>query len=139
MNCPKCGTDVAEKATECPGCGIVLSKAADAMDRAYLRRQTLARQKSAQPEPVRSSKLPGLLIVAAVIAVCAFGAWQWYHDDTVSDLDKLAAEVQQADSSPREIDGGKATRWWWRRVAKFVVVLGVAAAGYQRLKMSLSP
>lgn len=138
MRCPKCDASVAEQAAECPRCGIVLAKAGEAMDRAFLRRQSMARQKTqVVPEP-KASPWPKVIAVA-VLLVCAFGAWQWYTDDTTSDLDRLAAEVRQPSQSDQPIDGGRTDRRMLRLVAKFGIAIAIFAIGYMRLKASLSP
>jgi hypothetical protein len=139
MDCPKCGTTVAANAAECPGCGVVLAKAADAMDRAFLRRQTLARQKAAAPPPPEPKSPWRVILIVAALALCAFGAWQWYTDDKTSDLESLAAEIKNSDGSARDLDGGRTERRTWRLAAKFGIALALFAAGYLRLKRSLSP
>jgi hypothetical protein len=135
MNCPKCQTPVSAGAAECPGCGVVLSKAADAMDRAFLRRQTMARQKAAAPPPEKKSPSTAIVVVV-VLALCAFGAWQWYTDDSESDLDRLAAEVKNTDAPAMD---ERSARRVWRLGIKLGIAVVLFAAGYLRLRQSLSP
>jgi hypothetical protein len=73
------------------------------------------------------------------IALVAYGAWSWYTDDTESDLNRLAAEVRNSEAPPEPVDGGRAERYMWRRLAKFGVAIVIFASGYLRLKSSLSP
>jgi hypothetical protein len=129
---------VSGEAPECPSCGVVMAKYAEAADRAYLRRQTLARQKAVVV--VEEKRSPWRMIfVVALIALCVFGAWQWYTDDTTSDLDRLAAEIKQSDGSRAPIDNGRANRMMLRYVVRFGIACAAFAIGYQNLKSRLSP
>lgn len=125
--------------SECRNCGVMLSKAAEAVDRAYLRRQTQARQQQAVAAPPQKSSGTRALIIMVVLAVCAFGAWHWYDDRTTSDLDRLAAEVKErpADATG-SLDNGRTSRYLWIRVGKFGIAVAVFVAGYAKLKSSLS-
>ena len=136
MKCPKCETPVSAGAVECPSCGVVMAKVADAADRAFLRRQTMARQRASAPPPPEKKSPWTAIIVVGLLALCAFGAWQWYTDDTESDLDRLAAEVKNTDAAPMD---ERSTRRMWRWGIRLGIAVAIFAAGYLRLKQSLSP
>lgn len=140
MDCPKCGSAVSAGDSECRNCGVMLAKASDAADRAYLRRQTQARQQQAVVAPPQKSSGARALVIMIILAVCAFGAWHWYNDRTTSDLDRLAAEVKERPANAAgSLDNGRTARWMWIRVGKFGIAVAVFVAGYARLKSSLSP
>jgi hypothetical protein len=137
MLCPKCHAEVDADATECPSCGVVLAKAAEALDRAFLRRRIQA-TKSQQPPPEPRSFGWTTVIVIGVLLLVAFGAWQWFTDDTVSDLDKLAVEVRSPSNRP-SLDGGYVDRKMLGYLVKIAIAIAIFAAGYRRWKASISP
>lgn len=73
-----------------------------------------------------------ILVVVALIGLCAFGAWHWYTDDSKSDLDQLATEVKVAPH------GGRVRYRFWILGGKFVIALAASAA-YLKFKSSLRP
>jgi hypothetical protein len=117
----------------------MLSKAAEAADREYLRRQMRAKQKPVA-ETKRSSSPWRAVIIVLMLAVCGFGAWKWYTNDKQSDLDRLAAEATlPAGSPPQVLDSTFTSQRIWRLAMRFGVALAVFVVGYWRLKSSLSP
>ena len=133
MQCPKCQAEAPSTAVECPSCGVVMAKAAEAMDRALLRRRMSAGTPAPAP-PEKTSPMK-VIIIVGLVALFAFGAWSWYTDDTESDLDRLAAEVRNTPVP----DNPGAERFMWRRLMKLGIVLVAFVAGYMQLKNSLSP
>ena len=112
---------------------MVLAKVSEAMDRAYLRRMQAAQAKRNEPVVVPPSPWTKIIAIA-LIALCAFGAWQWYTDDTVSDLDKLAAEVKRTEA-PDQYMGKRSME---RYLLRFGIAILLFAGGYLRLRRSLS-
>jgi hypothetical protein len=137
MKCPKCEADAPSTAVECPSCGVVMAKVAEAMDRALLRRHTAT--KTPAPPPQEKTSPMKVAIIMVLVALFAYGAWSWYTDDTESDLNRLAAEVRNSDAPADPVDGGRSERFMWRTLAKFGVAVVIFASGYLRLKSSLSP
>ena len=137
MLCPKCQADVSADAIDCPSCGVVLAKAAEAADRAYLRRRMQAGKPEPTPPPARSFNWTTVGIIGVALLIL-FGAWHWYTDDTVSDLDKLAVEVRTPNENP-SLDGGNFFRLMRRHLFKFAIALVVFVAGYRGWKAGLSP
>lgn len=134
MNCPKCQAEAPASAVECPSCGVVMAKVAEAMDRALLRRHTASKVEA--PPPPKSSATTWITIIA--IVACIFGAWSWYTDDTESDLDRLATEIRNTPAAEAELTSGS-TIFMWRNLTRFGIAIVVFVAGYMHLKNSLSP
>lgn len=137
MQCPRCQAAVPDSAIDCPACGVVLAKATAAGDRAVLRQYTASKT----PIPAEPEKSSGMkwLVVLVVLAICGFGAWQWYTDDTESDLDRLAAEVHESGYAGGGALDRRGSRPMWGLLAKLGIAVGVAVAGYAKWKSSLSP
>jgi hypothetical protein len=79
------------------------------------------------------------ILIVAVIAVFAFGAWHWYTDRSQSDLDQLATEVKNRPASEGARLGEGVNYRMMVLGAKFLVAVAVFVIGYSRWKSSISP